>query len=135
VVVVQDPCHLRHVQKAHQHVRTVLRPAYELRETDDDGLCCGAGGVYNAMQPALAREVRDRKVGALRAAATGGPLLVASANPGCAIHLGAAGLDVAHPAELLAAALADGGPPDPFSARSTPDTGVQRAKNQSAGHG
>ena len=57
------------------------------------------------------------------------------ANPGCAIHLAAAGLDVAHPAELLAAALADGGPPDPFSARSTPDTGVQRAKNQSAGHG
>jgi glycolate dehydrogenase iron-sulfur subunit len=133
VVVVQDPCHLRHVQKAHQHVRTVLRPAYELRETDDDGLCCGAGGVYNAMQPELAGEVRDRKVTALRAAAVGAPVLVASANPGCAIHLGAAGLDVAHPAELLAAALAEH--PDSFLARSTPDTGVQRAKNKSADDG
>jgi glycolate oxidase iron-sulfur subunit len=107
VVVVQDPCHLRHVQKAQQHVRTVLRPAYTLRDTDDDGLCCGAGGAYNAMQPELAGDIRARKVDALRAAAGTEPLLVASANPGCAIHLTAAGLTVAHPAELLADALED----------------------------
>ena len=105
VVVVQDPCHLRHVQKAQQHVRTVLRPAYELRETDDDGLCCGAGGAYNVMQPDLAGRVRDRKVAALEAAARGAPLVVASSNPGCEMHLAAAGLDVRHPAELLADAL------------------------------
>ncbi|HZP28596.1 MAG TPA: (Fe-S)-binding protein [Acidimicrobiia bacterium] len=109
VVVVQDPCHLRHVQKAHQHVRTVLAPAYELRETDDDGLCCGAGGAYNVMEPELARQVRERKIAALRAAAGGSPFVVASANPGCEMHLRAAGLDVAHPAELLAAALATEG--------------------------
>ena len=30
-VVVQDPCHLRHVQKAHLPVRDVLGPAYTLR--------------------------------------------------------------------------------------------------------
>ncbi len=105
VVVVQDPCHLRHVQKAHQHVRTVLRPAYELRETDDDGLCCGAGGAYNVLEADLSGRIRARKVDALRAAALGGPLVVASANPGCAMHLAAAGLDVHHPAQLLAAAL------------------------------
>jgi glycolate dehydrogenase iron-sulfur subunit len=107
VVVVQDPCHLRHVQKAHQHVRTVLRPAYELRETDDDGLCCGAGGAYNVMEPELAGRIRDRKVATLRAAALGAPLLVASSNPGCEMHLAAAGLDVRHPAELVADALDD----------------------------
>jgi glycolate oxidase iron-sulfur subunit len=106
VVVVQDPCHLRHVQKAHQHVRTVLGSAYELRETDDDGLCCGAGGAYNVMEPELAGRVRDRKVAALRSAARGAPVLVASSNPGCEMHLAAAGLDVRHPAELLADALA-----------------------------
>ncbi len=105
VVVVQDPCHLRHVQKAQQHVRTVLRGAYDLRDTDDDGLCCGAGGAYNALQPELATEIRARKVDALRTAAGGAPLLVASANPGCAIHLAAAGLTVAHPAELIADVL------------------------------
>jgi glycolate oxidase iron-sulfur subunit len=103
-VVVQDPCHLRHVQQAHLAVRAVLSPAYVLAETDDDGLCCGAGGAYNVLQPVLARDIRDRKVAALRAAG-GRDALVASANPGCAMHLAAAGLDVRHPAELLAEAL------------------------------
>jgi glycolate oxidase iron-sulfur subunit len=104
-VVVQDPCHLRHVQRAAGAVRSVLSPAYELAETDDDGLCCGAGGAYNALQPALAAEIRDRKVAAIRRAAAPDDALVASANPGCALHLAGAGLAVRHPADLLAAAL------------------------------
>jgi glycolate dehydrogenase iron-sulfur subunit len=107
VVVVQDPCHLRHVQHAAGAVRTVLAPAYTTVDTDDDGLCCGAGGAYNALQPELATEIRERKVAAIRRAAGAGEPLVASANPGCAMHLGAAGLDVQHPADLLAAALDD----------------------------
>jgi glycolate oxidase iron-sulfur subunit len=106
-VVVQDPCHLRHVQKAHGAVRSVLAPAYRLEETTDDGLCCGAGGTYSMRERELSGTIRERKVGALRAAhrdATS-PLVVVSANPGCAMHLQAAGLTVRHPAELLAAAL------------------------------
>ena len=55
-VVVQDPCHLRHVQKAHGAVRTVLGAGVRPRETDDDGLCCGAGGAYAALQPELVGE-------------------------------------------------------------------------------
>src|SRR5581483_7144571 len=82
-VVVQDPCHLRHVQHAHQPVRAVLNGAYRLLELDDDGLCCGAGGAYAATQPELANEIRDRKVAAVRRAAAGEPVVVASANPGC----------------------------------------------------
>jgi glycolate oxidase iron-sulfur subunit len=104
-VVVQDPCHLRHVQHAEGAVRTVLGPAYGLRELDDGGLCCGAGGAYSVTEPELAQEVRDRKVAAIRAAAGTQPCVVASANPGCAMHLSAAGLTVRHPAELIAAAL------------------------------
>lgn len=103
-VVVQDPCHLRHVQKVHGAVRAVLAPAYHLRELDDDGLCCGAGGAYSVFQPGLSSAVRDRKVAAIRAAGGERPT-VASANPGCLWHLQAAGLDVRHPAELLAKAL------------------------------
>lgn len=104
-VVVQDPCHLRHVQKAAGAVRAVLAPAYVTVDTDDDGLCCGAGGAYNVLQPALAADIRDRKVDAIRRAGGGADPLVASANPGCAMHLAAAGLDVRHPADLLAEAL------------------------------
>ena len=105
-VVVQDPCHLRHVQKAHGAVRAVLGTAYDLRDTDDEGLCCGAGGAYAISQPELAGEIRDRKVAALDRAGAGGPgAVVASANPGCMMHLRAAGIDARHPADLLAEAL------------------------------
>lgn len=117
VVVVQDPCHLRHVQHVEGTVRRVLAGAYRCVDTADDGLCCGAGGAYAVFEPALAGAIRDRKVAAIRAAArsagAGDDPLVVSANPGCSMHLGVAGLDVRHPAELLAAALrAPGGPAD-----------------------
>jgi glycolate oxidase iron-sulfur subunit len=104
-VAVQDPCHLRHVQKAHQHVRTVLRPFVDLVELDDEGLCCGAGGAYAAQHPELAGAIRDRKADAIRRS---GASVVASANPGCVMHLTAAGLVVRHPFELIDDAL--GGP-------------------------
>jgi glycolate oxidase iron-sulfur subunit len=99
---VQDPCHLRHVQRAQQAVRTVLGPIAELVELDDDGLCCGAGGAYSALQPELAADIRVRKLAAIARAGGG---IVASANPGCAMHLAAAGLTVRHPIDLLAEAL------------------------------
>ena len=84
-------------------MRAALEPAYTLVETDDDGLCCGAGGAYAALQPDLATSIRDRKAAALRRADPGA--VVVSANPGCMLHLRQAGLDVRHPADLLAAAL------------------------------
>ena len=106
VVVVQDPCHLRHVQRAHEPVAALLRRVYDVRTTADDGLCCGAGGAYAAFEPELADAVRARKVAALTEAAAGAPrFVVASANPGCALHLASAGLPVRHPAELLEACL------------------------------
>jgi glycolate oxidase iron-sulfur subunit len=101
-VIVQDPCHLRHVQRAHAGVRTVLAPYAELVELDDEGLCCGAGGAYSALHPELAAAIRQRKLDAI---ARAGPGLVASANPGCALHLAAAGVDVKHPMEIVAEAI------------------------------
>ncbi len=102
-VAVQDPCHLRHVQRRHLPVRTVLAPAVAaLVELDDDGLCCGAGGAFSAVEPELAGAVRDRK---LAAVVRSGADVVASANPGCALHLAAAGVTVRHPLELLDEAL------------------------------
>jgi glycolate oxidase iron-sulfur subunit len=104
-VVVQDPCHLRHVQHAEGAVRTVLRSGYDLVELDDGGLCCGAGGAYSVTEPELSATMRDRKVATIRAAAGDGTFVVASANPGCSMHLAAAGLTVRHPAELIEEAL------------------------------
>jgi glycolate oxidase iron-sulfur subunit len=101
-VVVQDACHLRHVQRAHLAVRTVLSPYATIVELDDDGLCCGAGGAYSTLHPDTARAVRERKLAAIERCGGG---VVASANPGCALHLRAAGLDVRHPLELVAEAI------------------------------
>lgn len=105
-VAVQDPCHLRHVQRAHEGTRTVLRPyVRELVELDDQGLCCGAGGAYSVFEPKLADLIRARKVQAIERAA---PDVVASANPGCALHLAAAGVPTVHPMTLIWSALSGG---------------------------
>ena len=96
---MHDPCHLRNVQRAHQHVRAALHPfVTEVVELDDEGLCCGAGGAYAALHPAMAVAIRARKLEAIRRS---GATVVASANPGCTLHLAAAGVTVRHPIELI----------------------------------
>ena len=102
-VAMQDPCHLRHAQRSHESVPVVLRPfVRELVMLDDDGLCCGAGGAYSMLEPELATAIRARKTAAVERS---GASVVASANPGCSLHLAAACLDVRHPLELVAQAL------------------------------
>jgi glycolate oxidase iron-sulfur subunit len=105
-VAIQDPCHLRNVQRAQHHVRTVLAPYVELVELDDEGLCCGAGGAYAAVHPDMAAAIRGRKLAAI---GRSGATVVASANPGCAMHLAAAGIAVRHPVQLLDDVFDDGG--------------------------
>jgi glycolate oxidase iron-sulfur subunit len=109
-VIVQDPCHLRHVQKAHIPVRTLVGRVARVVELDDEGLCCGAGGAYSALQPELAGSIRERKLAAVdRAVAGSGATLLVSANPGCSMHLATQlagrGVRVCHPIDLLAEAL------------------------------
>ena len=109
-LIVQDPCHLRHVQGVHGSVRELLAPLTELIELDDAGLCCGAGGAYSAVEPELASDIRDRKVAAIeRAVRRSGSSTVVSANPGCSMHLEGElrrrGITVRHPIDVLAAAL------------------------------
>ncbi|MEX2562998.1 MAG: heterodisulfide reductase-related iron-sulfur binding cluster [Nitriliruptoraceae bacterium] len=108
-VAVQDPCHLRNVQRVHLATRTVLAPfVAELVELDDEGLCCGAGGAYSALQPDMAQDIRDRKLASIERAA---PDLIASANPGCSLHLGNAGVATLHPMQIVDRALTRTSPP------------------------
>ena len=109
-VIVQDPCHLRHVQKAHLPVRTVIEQFAIVVELDDDGVCCGAGGAYSTLQPALAGRIRDLKIEAIdRALEHAEATVLVSANPGCTMHLqgllAERGVAVKHPMDLLAEAL------------------------------
>jgi glycolate oxidase iron-sulfur subunit len=101
-VAVQDPCHLRHVQKVHEATRVALRPfVRELIDLQDD-VCCGAGGAYSVMQPKLAGDIRQRKVDSIHQKK---PDVVASANPGCSMHLAGAGVKTVHPMQLIDQAL------------------------------
>jgi len=109
-IAVQDPCHLRHVQRGEMAVRVVLQRYGELVELDDEGRCCGAGGAYSVLQPDLAGQIRTQKVAVIGAAT---PDVVASANPGCGLWLAAAGVPIRHPLEIVASqaglAYADAG--------------------------
>jgi glycolate oxidase iron-sulfur subunit len=102
VVAVQDPCHLRHVQRTHGAVRGALAPFADVVELDDDGLCCGAGGAYSVLHPALANDIRTRKLASI---ARSGAAIVVSANPGCSMHLAAAGISMQHPIQIIDEAM------------------------------
>ena len=93
--------------RARRGAHRARRRAYALVETDDDGLCCGAGGAYAVLQPELAT-AHPRPQGRRAAPRRSPTAVVVSANPGCMLHLRQAGLDVRHPADLLAAALRGG---------------------------
>jgi glycolate oxidase iron-sulfur subunit len=105
VVAVQDPCHLRHAQRAHRAVHRLLAPYADVVELDDEGLCCGAGGSYALLRAREAAAVRARKLAAVER--SGAPAVV-SANPGCSLHLQAAGLTVLHPVQVVDEQIAAG---------------------------
>ncbi len=98
-VAVQDPCHLRHVQRSHLPVRDVLSRYASVVDLDDDGVCCGAGGAYSALRPKMAGAIRQAKLQLIDAAAAD---VVASANPGCSLWLAGGGARVEHPMVLVA---------------------------------
>ncbi|CAB4705081.1 MAG: 4Fe-4S dicluster domain-containing protein [Actinobacteria bacterium] len=122
-VAFQESCHLGHAQRVREEPRAALRsiPGLELLEPADQEICCGSAGIYNLVQPDAARELGNRKAGAVLATT---PEIVATANPGCAIQLAAslrrAGtpLPVVHPVELIDAAIT--GSWEPKSRRHAP---------------
>ena len=100
-VAIQDPCHLRHVQRIVDAPRAIVRAAgYTPIEVDPDGLCCGAAGLYMVYEHEAAADLGEKKAAQIRGT---GVTTVVSANPGCEIQLRAhLGDDyrVIHPIEL-----------------------------------
>jgi len=108
-VTYHDACHLAHGQRLRQEPRQLLAriPGLRLVELPDSDLCCGSAGIYNLLEPEMARDLLERKLARI---AETGARVVAAANPGCLLQIAAGcrerGLDVAivHPVELLARA-------------------------------
>jgi glycolate oxidase iron-sulfur subunit len=99
-IAFQSPCTLQHGQQIRGRVEALLAQAgYELTPVNDAHLCCGSAGTYSILQPAIAGELRARKLHALQ---EGKPDVIATANIGCLAHLqGAAATPVRHWIELL----------------------------------
>ncbi len=99
------PCTLQHGQKITGVVEALLTAAgYEVLIPLEANLCCGSAGTYSLLEPGIASQLRDRKLGHLQ---TPVPDVIATANIGCLTHLqSGTGLPVQHWIELLDIALA-----------------------------
>ena len=104
-IAFHSPCSLQHGQQLRGKVEALLtRVGYELAPVRDAHLCCGSAGTYSLLQPAIAAELRTRKLAALQ---EGAPQAIATANIGCLTHLQApTATPVRHWIELIDAALA-----------------------------
>lgn len=106
-VAYDEACHLHHGQGVHVEPYRLLQsmPHVELVPIERASECCGGAGIYGLTHPDLGGRILRDKIDAIRRAA---PDVVATANPGCAMQIGAGLLlagdptPVVHPMELLA---------------------------------
>ena len=103
-VVFHPPCTLQHAQRVRGSVEKILESlGAVVLPVADSHLCCGSAGTYSILQPALADELRERKLAALQVPR---PDVILSANVGCIVHLaGASDVPVRHWIEWIAARL------------------------------
>ncbi len=94
------PPTLQHGLGVTQQVEPLLEQAgYRLVPVADAHLCCGSAGTYSVTQPKLSLQLQQAKVAALQA---GTPDVIATANVGCQLHIGAeAKAPVLHWLQLL----------------------------------
>jgi glycolate oxidase iron-sulfur subunit len=108
-IVLHAPCTLQHGQKLGGRVEALFGAlGVRAESAPESTLCCGSAGTYSLLQPALANELRARKLVALGQSA---PQEILSANIGCITHLGAAAsVPVRHWIEWLDEALRGASP-------------------------
>jgi glycolate oxidase iron-sulfur subunit len=99
-IAYHSACSMQHGQRIVDEPRKLLRNAgFTVMEIPEGHICCGSAGTYNILQPAIAGELRARKVANIRSVR---PDVVATGNIGCISQL-AIGMDIpiAHTVELL----------------------------------
>jgi glycolate oxidase iron-sulfur subunit len=100
VVAYHSACSLEHGQKIGREPRELLaRMGFVVKEIPEGHLCCGSAGVYNILQPDIAKRLRERKVGNIEKLA---PSVIAAGNIGCITQIAAAtAIPVVHTVELI----------------------------------
>ncbi len=100
------PCTLQHGQKLRGGVEQYLGDlGFDVKvSTNEAHLCCGSAGTYSVLNPDIAYQLRDRKLGNLGEMQ---PEVIVSANIGCITHLqSGTATPVRHWVEVLDEALA-----------------------------
>jgi glycolate oxidase iron-sulfur subunit len=110
IVAYHAACSLQHGQQIKTFPKDLLRKAgFGVVEPADSHLCCGSAGTYNLMQPAISKQLKERKVRTLEARS---PDIIAAGNIGCMMQIGGAtDIPIVHTVELLD--WATGGPKPP----------------------
>jgi glycolate oxidase iron-sulfur subunit len=85
-VAFHPPCTLQHGQQLKGGVETHLAQlGFDVKPIlNEPHLCCGSAGTYSVLQPDIAYQLRDRKLGHLADTQAG---VILSANIGCITHL------------------------------------------------
>ena len=105
-VAFHPPCTLQHGQQLRGGVEKHLNAlGFALKTASNEAhLCCGSAGTYSVLNPDIATQLRDRKLGHLGDLK---PAVIVSANIGCITHLqSGTPTPVRHWIELLDDALA-----------------------------
>jgi glycolate oxidase iron-sulfur subunit len=98
-VAYHAACSLQHGQKVTAAPKQLLAKAgFRVKEPAESHLCCGSAGTYNILQPVIAAQLRERKLGNLDRT---GAELIAAGNIGCLTQLAGDRMPVAHTVELL----------------------------------
>ncbi len=101
VVAYHPPCTLQHGQQLKGGVETHMASlGFQVQvAASESHLCCGSAGTYSVLNPEMAYQLRDRKLGHLNALQ---PRAILSANIGCITHLQSGSeVPVRHWVELL----------------------------------
>jgi glycolate oxidase iron-sulfur subunit len=104
-IAFHPPCTLQHGQQLRGGVEQQLGAlGFQVKVAScEPHLCCGSAGTYSVLNPEIAHELRDRKLGHLQEMKPG---VIVSANIGCITHLqSGTATPVRHWVELLDEAL------------------------------
>lgn len=112
VATYHDACHLAHGQGIRSQPRALLVAIPKLRvvELNESDMCCGSAGVYNVLQPKMARTLLERKFANIERT---GASVVVMGNPGCHAWIAQAAREhdsdvrVLHTLELLEEAFSE----------------------------
>lgn len=99
-VAYHSACSMQHGQGVTAPPRELLRKAgFNVLEFGEGHICCGSAGVYNVLQPEIARDLRDRKVAHIEKVK---PDLIATGNLGCITQIqSGTAIPAVHTIELL----------------------------------